>query len=68
MPSVRLPHGADNVAGLLVVTRGAIVSGDAMRAMVALSMLSGQRDRLSSREVIDLLERSCVYGTGALVS
>lgn len=68
MPSVRLPHGADNVAGLLVVTRGAIISGDSMRAMVALSMLSGQRDRLSSREVIDLLERSCVYGTGALVS
>lgn len=52
---------------LLGVTRDAMASGEVVKATVAIIELAPHRDEVSPIELVDLLERSCVYGPCGLV-
>lgn len=52
---------------LLGVARDSMASGQAVKATVAIIEISARRDEATPVQLVDLLERSCVYGPCTLV-
>lgn len=60
-------QGNATLEGILGVARDAMAEGQVVKATVAVIEVSNRRDAATPVQLVDLLERSCVYGPRMLV-